>query len=237
MLNRLTEYGVLSSALLFVGGADSAPLSILDPAGPAARDITAVWWAMFWGGTLVLLAVSGLWLFAIFRRKRDYNDQDTRRVMRTMVYAGGIGLPSVSIALILVFGIPSGHSMLPWPGDDTLRIHVHARQWAWDVHYPQQDLHLTNEIHLPAGSPVDITVTSEDVIHGFWVPRLGGKIDAIPGKTNVIRLQADEPGEYGGQCAEYCGQSHAFMHFTVIAHTEAGFSSWLSSQREGQRDE
>ncbi|MCU7556034.1 cytochrome c oxidase subunit II [Alteromonas sp. ASW11-19] len=236
-MNRLTECGVLSSALLLVSPGYGAPLSILDPAGPAAKDIVAVWWAMFWGGTLVLLVVTGLWLYAIFRRQRDYDEQGTKRVLRTMVYTGGIGLPTVSIVLLLVFGIPSGHSMLPWPGDDTLRINVHARQWAWEVHYPDEDLHFTDEIHLPAGTPVDIYVTSEDVIHGFWVPRLGGKIDAIPGKTNVIRLQADKPGEYGGQCAEYCGQSHAFMHFKVVAHSETGFKSWLTTQREGQHHE
>ena len=96
------------------------------------------------------------------------------------------------------------------------------------------DIELTDEIHIPVDTPIDIHVTSADVIHGFWVPRLGGKIDAIPGHTNIVRLQADEVGEFGGQCAEYCGLSHAKMHFKVIAHSAEKFDAWLVQQGKTQ---
>jgi len=102
------------------------------------------------------------------------------------------------------------------------------------VYYPEQCIRLHNELHIPANTPVDIYVTSSDVIHSFWVPRLAGKIDAIPGHTSVLRLEADEPGDYRGQCAEFCGRGHAHMQFRVSAHSKTDFETW---QREASRND
>ena len=102
-----------------------------------------------------------------------------------------------------------------------------ARQWQWEVSYPDTGVRLRDELHIPAGAAVDLHLTSEDVIHSFWVPRLGGKLDMFPGRTNVLRLQADEPGLYYGQCAEFCGTGHAHMKFTVRAHAPDEFDAWL----------
>jgi cytochrome c oxidase subunit 2 len=102
--------------------------------------------------------------------------------------------------------------------------------WWWEVRYPEQDIVTANEIHIPAGEPVRLELASADVIHSFWVPRLNGKRDLIPGMENVFWIQADEPGVYRGQCGEYCGAQHANMAFHVIALPRDEFNAWLAAR-------
>lgn len=183
---------------------------------------------MFAFSTVVMLVVIGLWLYAIRRDPGDVDDAAAQRVQNRWVIGGGIILPVASITLLLAFGIPIGHGMLPLGGDEnTVRIQVTGHQWWWEVSYPDHDIQLRDEVHIPAGVPVDIHIRSEDVIHSFWVPRLGGKLDAMPGRDNVMRLQADEPGTYRGVCAEFCGLGHAHMAFTLEAHEPEAFEAWL----------
>ena len=120
--------------------------------------------------------------------------------------------------------------MLPLPDGEgkTLRINVTGHQWWWQVHYPDSGIQLRDELHIPVGVPVDLHLTSADVVHSFWVPRLGGKLDMIPGRTNVLRLQADRADTYRGMCAEFCGLEHAHMRFTVTAHDPGEFKTWLT---------
>ncbi|MFY0664846.1 MAG: cytochrome c oxidase subunit II [Natronospirillum sp.] len=212
----------------------SGPLSTLDPAGPAARDVAGLWWAMFGFATLVLIAVVVLWIYAIRRPSSHADEPSARAFQNRWVIWGGLALPLGSIALLLAFGIPIGYRMLPIPAADgeVLRIEVTGHQWRWEVHYPEQDFDLANEVHIPVNTPIDVVLRSNDVIHSFWVPRLGGKMDMIPGRTNVLRLQADEPGVYRGSCAEFCGVGHAHMQFTVTAHTEEDFARWQQQARE-----
>ncbi|MCW8107862.1 cytochrome c oxidase subunit II [Alteromonas ponticola] len=205
--------------------------SILDPAGPNAQKVMWLWWGMFIVASIVLLGVCAVWWYAMKKPHKDYTAKEVRGLTNRLVIVGGIGLPVVCIAALLGFGIPAGHSMLPWPNEQTIKINVHAKQWLWEVSYPAHRIQLQDKVILPAGIPVDIQVTSEDVIHSFWVPRLGGKIDAIPGRTNVLRLQGDKPGVYGGQCAEYCGFAHAKMKFEVTVLPEQEFTQWLAAQQ------
>ena len=111
-----------------------------------------------------------------------------------------------------------------------------ARQWAWTFHYPDQGGVTTeNVLHLSAGTPVDIVITSEDVIHSFWVPQLAGKMDAVPGRVNRLRIQANAPGRYLGMCNEFCGQGHAEMRFDVIAHRPEEFAAALAQAVASQQ--
>jgi cytochrome c oxidase subunit 2 len=111
-----------------------------------------------------------------------------------------------------------------------MRIRVTGEMWWWRVAYldaqGREVLQDANEVHIPVGKPIAFELESADVIHSFWVPRLGGKVDMIPGRRNVVRLQADAPGAYGGQCAEYCGGPHALMGLVVVAHEPADFEAW-----------
>jgi len=160
-----------------------------------------------------------------------------------------------AITAKLVFAINT-HSVADPPGDDPARIRVIGHQWWWEARYPTEawkdhlatdvsrplplslpagdhapdEVLVANEIHIPVGTAIRVSVESADVIHSFWVPQLARKIDAIPGRTNHIWLQADRPGTYQGYCAEFCGTQHAWMRFLVIAHQPAEFSRWLATQ-------
>ncbi|HHX82797.1 MAG TPA: cytochrome c oxidase subunit II [Pseudomonadaceae bacterium] len=211
----------------------SGPYSTLDPAGPAAHSAAALWWGMSIFAGLVLLTVVLLWFHAS-RRGGSHRDEgsmdksgDARRG-RHWILGGGVILPVSSIAVLLYFGIPAGQRMLPVFGDEAevLRVDVTAHQWWWETSYPDLGLQLINELHIPVDVPVEIHLRASDVVHSFWVPRLGGKLDAIPGHTNVLRLESDTPGLHHGQCAEFCGLLHARMHFTVQVHTAADFERW-----------
>ncbi|RIA35959.1 cytochrome c oxidase subunit 2 [Ectopseudomonas oleovorans] len=212
----------------------SGPQSALDPAGPMAREVAILWWVMCGFATVVLVVVTALWVHAMRRTPRQVDEQRARVITLRWLVGGGLVLPSVSIVLLLIFGIPIGHRMLPLPliGEQPLRIEVIGHQWWWEVRYPDSGVVTANQLHLPVGRPVDLDVTSADVIHAFWVPRLGGKIDMIPGRHNKIRLQADLPGTFRGQCSEFCGTQHTHMILNVQAHEEEDFEAWLQARRE-----
>lgn len=201
-----------SHLLRAFGSAIGAPEHLVDLAAQRqCRYLRGI--SMFAAFSLVWLAVVGLWLYAMFHQAASDDPARARRIEKRWILGGGVALPVVSITVLLAYGIPAGHSMLPLPlsEGESLEIHVTAHQWHWEVVYPESGIALDDELHIPAGKPVDVHLRSADVIHSFWVPRLGGKLDAVPGRTNVQRLQADEPGSYRGQCAEYCGVGHAHM--------------------------
>ncbi len=185
---------------------------------------------------LVQLAVMGAWLGAMFGTQHSDDEQQLRRQRQRWIIGGGLLLPGAAIVVLLAVGIPIGHKLLPLPTDEgeALRIDVTGHQWWWQVHYPDSDIQLRDELHIPVGVPVDLHLTSADVVHSFWVPRLGGKLDMIPGRTNVLRLRADSADTYRGMCAEFCGLNHAHMKFTVTAHDAGEFEAWL--QKATTRD-
>ncbi len=177
---------------------------------------------MFWGASALFLLVMALLALSFLRPAAIAAIKPVHWII-----GGGLVLPVPILLALLLAALLLGEQLLPKPGGQApLRIEAHASRWQWRFAYPDSPgIAETEILHLPAGEPVDIVVTSEDVIHGFWVPRLGGKIDAIPGHANIIRLQADEPGTYRGVCAEYCGEGHDFMHFVVEAHAPADYAA------------
>lgn len=222
---------------------------MLDPAGPSAAAIATVWWWMLGVAVLVLLGVMVAWFAAMrgARRQTDAAEQPLARDLlasgaveetrgdRRWIIGGGIVLPALSIAALVVFGSPAGLHQLPLPGAAErgaapLRIHVTGHQWWWEIEYPGSGVRLRDEVRVPVGRPVDFQTASRDVVHSFWVPRLGGKLDATPGRTPVVRLQADQVGTFRGQCAEFCGLGHAVMALTVVAMEPAEFDAWLAEQ-------
>ncbi|MGP0173561.1 cytochrome c oxidase subunit II [Pseudomonas sp. NCHU5208] len=200
-----------------------------------AREVAVLWWVMCGFASLVLLLVTALWVHAMRRAPRAVDEARARTITLRWLVGGGLLLPGLSIILLLLFGVPIGQRMLPLPlSEPPLRIEVIGHQWWWEVRYPQSGVVTANQLHLPAGQPVDLDVSSADVIHAFWVPRLGGKIDMIPGRHNRIRLQADAPGVFRGQCSEFCGTQHSHMILDVQAHTPEDFLAWLQDRREPQ---
>jgi len=143
------------------------------------------------------------------------------------IVGGGLLLPVPILVALLVAALALGEQLLPrQTGTPPMRIEAVASRWQWQFSYPDLSAAPSSGVlHLPAGQPVEIVVRATDVIHSFWVPRLGSKIDAIPGHSNIIRLQADKPGTYQGVCAEYCGEGHETMGFVVEAHAPADYAA------------
>lgn len=220
---------VCAGALPAVAAAVEGPLSVLDPAGPAAREAARLWWWMLLVAVPVWALVCALWLHASRRPPATARTAEQSSGLRWLLF-GGVLLPGASIVALLVWGIPAGQRMAyADTGPPALTVEVTARQWQWAVRYPDNGVRLVDTLYLPAGEVVDIRLGSADVIHSFWIPRLGGKMDAVPGRIHRLRLRADEPGEYHGQCAEYCGIDHAFMRLRVQVLSPQAFAAWMEA--------
>jgi cytochrome c oxidase subunit 2 len=144
-----------------------------------------------------------------------------------------IGWTLGPLAIVIALFVLSARAMAQSdpPADREPDIVVIGHQWWWEARYPNGAV-TANEIHVPAGKDLLLRIESEDVIHDFWVPNLGRKIDAIPGHPSSIWMQADVPGTYLGACAEYCGSQHAWMRIAVIAQPQAEFDAWLEHEHQ-----
>ncbi len=199
--------------------------SVLNPQGPDAALIAELSWVLFAGAALIFAGVMALLALAGFGRREGA----ARLSPRLLIIGGGIVFPAAVLLALLVYSLARAAALHPaYP--QALRIEVIGEQWWWRVRYP--DFETANEIRIPVGQPVELVLRSADVIHSFWVPALAGKLDMIPGRTNVLRLRATRPGEFRGQCAEYCGGPHALMALYVIAEPPERFEQWLEAQRK-----
>ncbi|MGH8073244.1 MAG: cytochrome c oxidase subunit II [Lysobacter sp.] len=213
-------------ALTGCGGASST----LDPAGVEADTIARLFWLMAIGAIVVWLVVVAIALHA--SRQRD-DPPDRRRAHRWLIVGGGVIIPTVVLGALLVHGLILMPQLREPAPHDGLRIAVSGEQWWWRVTYRPDDaapVVLANEIRLPVGQRVEFILTSPDVIHSFWIPSLGGKLDMIPGRTTTLVLEPTRTGTFHGACAEYCGTSHAFMQLAVVVMEPEPFARWLQHQ-------
>jgi cytochrome c oxidase subunit II len=216
--------GLACVALVWLA-ACSGEQSALDPHGPVAQSIAAVWWVLFWGGLAILVLVTAAVLYAMFRRPA------ARPPLPHTLFlvGGGLVFPVVVLTALLVFGTGVGRQIVQ-AFDDPLIIRVTGHQWWWDVHYPATgdapEFRTANELRLPVGAPIELEIESADVVHSFWIPSLGGKVDMIPGRKNTLRLSASAPGRFRAQCSEFCGAQHARMGFVAIAEPQSDFDAW-----------
>lgn len=207
------------------------PQSALGGDGSAAASILEVTWVLFIGGGLIFMAVMlmGLGALAGPPALRSWLSR------RGLVVGAGVVFPVLVLTGLLVytFGVAAG-LVREQAQPAAVRIHVVGEMWWWRVRYLDADggtlMETANEIRIPAGQPVDVALTTQDVIHSFWVPNLASKLDMIPGKVNKQRLNAREPGVYRGQCAEFCGEQHARMALVVVAQPPGEFESWLRAR-------
>jgi cytochrome c oxidase subunit 2 len=216
--------------------------SALDPAGPQAATVKGLWWLFHTVMSVVYFIVIVFALLAIKRRK-DGEDAAvpvaphpaTDRRMHVVVTSA----VAVTILILFVFLISDfivGRKLYALSSaENQLEIQVIGHQWWWEVQYqdstPSHIVRTSNEIHIPVGTPIKFVLDSRDVIHSFWVPNLSGKKDLIPGHPSRLWMQADTPGTYDGQCAEFCGHQHAHMRLQVIAEDRTTFDTWLEKQR------
>jgi cytochrome c oxidase subunit 2 len=213
---------------------------MMAPAGPAAYRIAVLGWFVL----IIFIAVTAVMWVLVFRvawHRRGqlathlpFDADDDRR----WIVVGGFTIPVMILGVIFVVmlksmsAFPMGDAEMGTPAD----IRVTGYQWWWQIEYltggVSEHVEGANEIHIPAGRPVDIELRTHDVIHSFWVPRLHGKIDLVPEVVNRIRIQADNQGTYRGQCAEFCGPQHAHMIFYVVAHPAQEYAAWLERARQ-----
>jgi cytochrome c oxidase subunit 2 len=213
--------------------------SVLAPAGPQASSIARLSWFAFAVAAIVYLVTIGALCWALWRaggRVRDGSlpgPDSEQRMTRGVTWA----LAATIVTLLIFFGydLSVGRTLSTSVGPHPLTIEVTGHQWWWEAQYADTSPHgrftTANEIHIPAGRPVLFLLSANDVIHSVWVPSLGGKKDLIPGYTQSVWFQADTPGVYRGQCAEFCGLQHAKMAMFVVADPPADFTRWVEQQR------
>jgi cytochrome c oxidase subunit 2 len=207
----------------------AGPQSALDPAGVGADRLATLFWVMLIGSAVLWAGVLALALYAA----RVEPGRSSENLGASLILWGGAVFPTTVLAGLLVYGLWLMPDMRA--AGDGLTIRVTGEQYWWRVRYePEQGAAVVsaNEIRLPVGERVEFLLDAADVIHSFWIPSLGGKLDMIPGRTNRLVLHATKPGFYRGVCAEFCGASHTLMAFSVVAMERAEFDRWLDTQRK-----
>lgn len=208
---------------------------MLDPASPSGVQVADLWWLMFFMGLIVYVVVMGVLLVPLFQQWWivDQDDEPTDAEpplgQTPFILLSGAVLPALILTMLLFFALDTQVEMNgPEP---ELTIRVTGYQWWWGIEYPKYDIVTANQIHIPTGQPVRLELRSADVIHSFWVPRLGGKRDLFPDREVTHRIEAEEAGIYRGQCAEYCGIQHANMAFRVVALPPDEFAAWVEDKQ------
>ena len=211
-------------------------IPVFDAASPEASDIQS-FFVQVLVVSVVIFAIVTVWVAVAVikgRKREGIPEQNHGNTKVEFFWLIGpsivvLWLSAMSAQLVIMLNaFPESNEAPPGKAD----LVVTGHQWWWDVQYPDHNVIAANEIHIPAGKKLRVSVNSADVVHSFWVPRLARKIDAIPGRANYIWLEANEPGVYQGRCAEFCGDQHAWMEFRVYVHDEEDYAKWLAEQQK-----
>ena len=206
----------------------------LDPQGPAARTIAGLWWLMLGLGLAVFVVFAAFLALGLFRRRTPAGPRpadEPTRAFNAWIVGAGVVAPVIIIGVVFGATVGAMRRLTVTAPNDALEVEVIGHQWWWEVRYPDAGFTMANEMHIPTGRPVAARLTSADVIHSFWVPALGGKLDLLPDRVNTLVLQADKPGEHRNRCAEYCGLQHTLMGMIVVAEPPERFDAWIAQQR------
>jgi cytochrome c oxidase subunit 2 len=224
--------GLAGTSTLLLGGC-AGTQSALEIHGPAAQRIADIWWAMLAIGVVIYLVVAALVLYLFLRRQTSAAPGATR-VAKRWILLGGVALPVVVLVPLFIASVRTLSGLMHEGGED-LTVHVTGHQWWWEIRYKGADttgdILTANEIHIPVGRRMRVELATADVIHSLWIPNLHGKTDLVPGRSNVMWIEANRPGTSRAQCAEYCGMQHAHMALPVVAESQAVFDDWLARER------
>jgi cytochrome c oxidase subunit 2 len=223
---------VLLAAIAATGCGGPFPQSTLAPRSDLGAQVDTLFTSIFWWAVVVFAIVEGLLLFVVIRyRRREGSGRPSALHGHTALEIGWTLAP----ALILVFiAVPTMRTIFATAARapaGALRVEVVGHQWWWEFRYPELGVVTANELHLPLAQPVQLEMTSADVIHSFWTPALGGKRDLTQGHVTRIAFTPDSAAEYSGQCAEFCGASHANMRLRVFVQPDSAFRAWVALQQ------
>ena len=222
---------VLGVGLVTAACAKHAPQNTLNPAGPVAHKIATLFTAVVWVAAVIFVLVEFGIVYLIWRyRHRDDRPEPVQVHGNTRLEFTWTLVPALILLGVAVPTIKTVFDLARNP-KGALQVTVTAHQFWWQYDYPGLGVTTANEVHLPVGRDVSFTLKSVDVIHSFWIPRLGGKHDVEPGRVSVITLKADKAGVYLGQCAEFCGLSHANMRLRAFAQSPGDFDQWVAAQK------
>lgn len=216
------------------GCASDLPQTPFDPKGPVASMQLSLLAMSMWIALAIGTVVALLLVVAIIRFKAKGNETTIPKQIHGN-HSLEIIWTLIPVLILVAVAIPTVKTVFATQQANAaadMTVKVVGHQWWWEFQYPEK-FAVGNELVIPAGKPVNFEITSDDVIHSFWVPKLGGKMDVIPGRINHMWLQADEPGLYFGQCAEFCGASHTKMRFRVKAVTQAEYDAWVTDRQAG----
>ena len=236
--HRLSRFvALVGVALLFTSCSlieVDSPLTTFDPAGPNADRIDGLFWMVFWIATIVFVLVMGALVVIIFVF-RDRDRESTKEPKQTHGNAKLEVIWTVIPAVILAaISVPTTVGVFDLTGcdPDSMRVEVTGHQWWFEYHYPDQDIDTANVLVIPVDKETCLEMTSDDVLHNFWIPSLMGKRYLVPGQITLLRMHADETGEFWGHCAEFCGLSHSLMRARVQVVDQSQFDTWVANQQE-----
>ncbi|HET9723089.1 MAG TPA: cytochrome c oxidase subunit II transmembrane domain-containing protein [Actinomycetota bacterium] len=249
-------------AVIAAACATNAPQDSLNPQGPYADKIYNLFVPVFWIAVAVFVLVEGLLLVFVirYRRRKNRPAQMPAQIHgNNRLEIAWTILPALILAGVAVPTVTTIFDLAREPQGNTLEVNVLGHQWWWEFDYPKEGITTANELHIPTGRPVVLTLCSvglgyedkptpsdcqpgppdgaqpaaigDGVIHSFWVPELAGTQDVVPGQANTLVIEADHPGRYSGQCKEFCGLSHAYMKFAVVAHSPSDYEAWVRNQQ------
>ena len=222
--------------LVLALGLDPAPVLAQQPGGPftpaspQARAISDLFVLVLILAGVVFVIVEGLLIYVLLRFRARSGDPEPRAIFENKrIEITWTAIPIVVLAILFVVMLPAMGAAENAPSD-AYAVTVVGHQFWWEFRYPQANAVAANEMHVPVGEKIRLVLQSADVIHSFWIPRLNGKMDLIPGQTNEWVIQAEEAGEYVGQCSEFCGVQHAWMLLRVFAQPRAELDAWVAQQ-------
>ncbi len=227
---RVRSLGGAALLLVLTACAENAPMDTMEPAGPVSRRILNLSEPVFLIAGVFLVLVPALVLYCVVKFRDKPGPEPEQVHGNTKLEVGWTLIPALILFAIAIPTIKTIFDLSKKPVD-ALNITVIGHQYWWEYRYDDLGITTANELNIPAGVPVELDLESVDVIHSYWIPPLAGKTDVIPGRTNHMSFEADEPGTYLGQCTEFCGLSHANMRATAVAHTPADFNTWVARQR------